>query len=175
MTHISVITYHTPHSFYLIDFQLNIDFPSKLCVSTVKSPSINEKEKGKVNKIYYVIAVYSFLVHYNFITCSNYWSFGSVLAVFTCPWRTVISITCSSLFLVSVLVPCNIRCLLALQLTYVLFFVTTTIVLVFFVPHIKLVYLALSFSLVYSRYPSVPMLWSLMCFVSLPVGPTINY
>ena len=42
-----------------------------------------------------------------FITCSKYWSFGFLLAVFTCPW-----------------------------------IITTTVLLVFFVSHIKLVYLA---------------------------------
>ena len=31
VTHIIVIIWHTPH-FYLIDFQLNTDFPSQFCV-----------------------------------------------------------------------------------------------------------------------------------------------
>ena len=35
--------------------------------------------------------------------------------------------------------------------------------------------LPFSFSLVYSKYPSVPVLRSLMCFVSLSVGFTINF
>ena len=48
------------------------------------------------------------------------------------------------------------------------------IVLVFLIPHIKLVYLAF-FILLVSRYTSVPVLRSLMCFVSLSVGSTINY
>ena len=68
-----------------------------------------------------------------FITWSNCWSFGFVLAVFTCPWCSVISITCSSPFLDSVLVPCNIRCLLALQLL-TSSFCNTTVVLVFSFP-----------------------------------------
>ena len=34
--------------------------------------------------------------------------------------------------------------------------------------------LSFSFSLVYSRYPSVPVLRSLMCFVSLTVGSTLT-
>ena len=81
-----------------------------------------------------------------FATQTQYWSLGFVLAVFTCPWCTVISITCSALFLVSVLVPYNIHCLLALQLNYVLFFVTTTTVLVFLFPTSSWFTLPFSFS-----------------------------
>ena len=44
-----------------------------------------------------------------------------------------------------------------------------------FATHIEFVILPFSFSLVYSRYPSVPVLWSLMCFVSLSIGSTINF
>ena len=39
----------------------------------------------------------------------------------------------------------------------------------------KLVYLAFFFLYIHSMYTSVPMLWLLVCFVSLSVGSTINY
>ena len=69
--------------------------------------------------------------------------------------------------LVSILVPIIFCCLLTLYYTHVQVFPTSG----WFT-------LSFSFFLVYStcsRHPSVPVLWSLMCLVSLSVGSTINY
>ena len=43
--HLPYTTFH----FYLIDFQLNIDFPSQFCVFTVKSPSVTQRSVSQEN------------------------------------------------------------------------------------------------------------------------------
>ena len=40
---------HTTFCFYLIDFQLNTNFPSKFCVFTVKSPSVTQRSVSRDN------------------------------------------------------------------------------------------------------------------------------
>ena len=40
---------HSTFSFILIDFQLNIDFPSQVCVFTVKSPSVTQRSVTQEN------------------------------------------------------------------------------------------------------------------------------
>ena len=40
---------HTVFHFYLIDFQLNTDFPFQFCVFTVKSPSVTRRSVSKEN------------------------------------------------------------------------------------------------------------------------------
>ena len=86
--------------------------------------------------------------------------FSSVLPVFTRCWYTVIFITCAP-FACFVLVPCYI--LLSFDFVY------------YSRPTSSWFTLPFSFTLVYSSPPSVPVLRSLMCFVSLSVGSTINY
>ena len=75
----------------------------------------------------YCLFVLSALWHLT-LSCSICWSFGFVLDVLTCWCKWLISISCSALSLVSVLVPCNICAYLRLV------FVTRTAGLVFFVP-----------------------------------------
>ena len=40
---------HTTFRFYLIDFQLNTDFPSQFCVFHLKSPSVTERLVSQEN------------------------------------------------------------------------------------------------------------------------------
>ena len=40
---------HTTFCFYLIDFQLNTDFPSQFCVFTIKSPSVTQRSVSQEN------------------------------------------------------------------------------------------------------------------------------
>ena len=63
-------------------------------------------------------------------------------------------------------------CLLTLYYTHVL---VLLLCWSFLFPTSRWFTLPFSFSLVYSRYSFVPVLRSLMCFVSLSVGSTINY
>ena len=102
-----------------------------------------EKEESiicsKRRSFTFVIAVYLFLVHCDFITSSNCRSFGIVLAVFTCPWCPVIFITCRALFLLLFWCPaisvafwhCSLLTPCFCKYHYCVF-----------VPHIKLFYLA---------------------------------
>ena len=53
MTHVIVIICHTPYSVatcYLIDLQLNTDFPYQFCFFTVKSPSVNQISVSQENE-----------------------------------------------------------------------------------------------------------------------------
>ena len=40
---------HSTFRFNLIDFQLNIDFPSQFCVITVNSPSVTQRSVSQEN------------------------------------------------------------------------------------------------------------------------------
>ena len=87
-------------------------FLTLLLFSLRKSSLLSTRNVGN---FCFVTTVFMFLVRCDFITCSKCWSFGFVLAVFTCPW---------------------------------------IVLLVFFVPHIKLVYLA--FFLLFSIFKVSP-------------------